>query len=266
MFAIFVSSYRIKSEPVKKNMNLNVPKCMVLMIVGITFLVSSKIVKSWNISILEMLWPGSRLLARKTKIWSNPQSNPWSAKWLKTVRIFDKNCHWRTRLLFWIKDLIQANAEETKKNRFWIVQKIRHTDGNSENPFLTGDPVKTVKTARDQTFQWFFNEVIGKTILEQFSRKRFYTRLENRGFFPCSVASIKRAGISNPVKNRVLETWSNNFFPLVLTLEIDLKRACVRLSQKYQLPKSNHFIYISWVEFGFAFMSHLKIRSLLSAI
>ena len=45
-----------------------------------------------------------------------------------------------------------------------------------------------------------------KKILEQFSRTRFLRDLK---------LPEKRAGFSNPIKNRVLESCSNIFFPLV---------------------------------------------------
>ena len=61
-----------------------------------------------------------------------------------------------------------------------------------------------------------FCDTRGKKILEQLSRTRFFTELENPALFPCYVAAEKRAGIPNHVKNRVLESFSNFFSPLVL--------------------------------------------------
>ena len=37
----------------------------------------------------------------------------------------------------------------------------------------------------------------------------------SHSFLQCYVAGKKMAGFSNPVKNRVLESYSNIFFPLV---------------------------------------------------
>ena len=53
-----------------------------------------------------------------------------------------------------------------------------------------------------------------KKILEQLSRTPFFTGFEITALFHCYIAWKKRAGFSNPVKNRVLESCSNIFFPL----------------------------------------------------
>ena len=49
-----------------------------------------------------------------------------------------------------------------------------------------------------------------KKILEQLSRTRFFTGFEIRAL----LAGKKRARISDPGKNRVLESFSNIFFTL----------------------------------------------------
>ena len=51
-------------------------------------------------------------------------------------------------------------------------------------------------------------------MLEQHSRTRILTGFEKPTLFPCYVAPEKRAGISNAARNRVLESYSNIFFPL----------------------------------------------------
>ena len=52
--------------------------------------------------------------------------------------------------------------------------------------------------------------------IEQLSRTRFFTGFEKPALFSLGyVAAEKSAGISNPVKNRVLESFSNIFFTLV---------------------------------------------------
>ena len=53
-----------------------------------------------------------------------------------------------------------------------------------------------------------------KKILEQLSRTRFLTEFEFRALFFGAMCRQKSARNSKHVRNRVLETYSNNFFPL----------------------------------------------------
>ena len=53
-----------------------------------------------------------------------------------------------------------------------------------------------------------------KKILEQLSRTRFFTGFEFPTLFSLLRSRGKRAGFSNPVNNRVLESCSNIFFLL----------------------------------------------------
>ena len=57
-------------------------------------------------------------------------------------------------------------------------------------------------------------------MLEQHSRTRILTVFEKPAFLPCYVAPEKKAGISNAVRNRVLESYSNISFPLVCSNSI----------------------------------------------
>ena len=58
-----------------------------------------------------------------------------------------------------------------------------------------------------------------KKVLEQLLRTRLFTEFEIPGpLFRCYIAGGKRAGFSNPVKNRVLESFSNIFSPLNVVL------------------------------------------------
>ena len=77
----------------------------------------------------------------------------------------------------------------------------------------------------------------GKKILEQLSRARFFTGIENLPLI-FRATSKKRSRISNPLKNRVLESCSNLFFTLgwlennsciwanILMKECDLSAEC----------------------------------------
>ena len=60
----------------------------------------------------------------------------------------------------------------------------------------------------------------GKKKLEHFSRTRFFTRFENPALFSLLRSREKMAGISNPVKNRVLEIYSYVLFTLGLLIMI----------------------------------------------
>ena len=56
-----------------------------------------------------------------------------------------------------------------------------------------------------------------KKILEQLSRARFFTGFEIRAFFSAATKQGRKGReFQIPVKNRVLESFSNIFFTLVL--------------------------------------------------
>ena len=62
-----------------------------------------------------------------------------------------------------------------------------------------------------------------KKILEQLSRTQFFTEFENPAFF---FPAEKRARISNPVKNLILESYSNVFFILIWLLFLANDQSC----------------------------------------
>ena len=71
----------------------------------------------------------------------------------------------------------------------------------------------------------------GKKILEQLSRTRFLTLFEVPVFSLHLRSREKRAGFSNHVKNRVLESCSNIFFPLVCVIVGKIQQSSSEITQ-----------------------------------
>ena len=95
-----------------------------------------------------------------------------------------------------------------------------------------------------------FTDSRGKNILEQLLRSLFFTEFEIPALFP---AGKKRAVFSNPIKDRVLESCSKLFFPLVILISFF----------PYGLYYLLTFVPLIWGEIYFAdFRENLRFRFL----
>ena len=134
----------------------------------------------------------------------------------KSSRLFTKTLFWRHFRPSNIEMSVSLTAESFYRLRHRILVRqtkfdhiILRTRPNQNNLLQCRDSSQHAIKC---------NEPRVKKIRITFKNTILYGIWNSRPFLRCSVAGKKRAGISNHVKNPILESCSNIFFPLVKKL------------------------------------------------